>query len=254
MPRADDLAERKDLPPELQEQWEKDRLKKAKRKSERELARLQAAFDPLVTKKAGKKSKKATIAAAKFDPSIVIPRRSLDMNWVEQQIRRFLVDQDKEDMTFPACDKGTRMKIHHLAPLFGLKSKSKDGALGRYTTLIKKKHSGRNIDEREVTRMMNQFEFDASYDVSDDDLGVGGKIKGRSKGKGKDKGKNKGKSRDRVIDKGKGKGKLKEKDQPGHLKTKEGDVVGHVRGWPFTGSDSPVLFSHVSSFSRLHQR
>lgn len=252
MPRADDLTERKDLPPELQAQWEKDRLKKAKRKSERELARLEAAFDPLATKKAGKKSKKAMIAAARLDPSIVIPRRSLDMDWVEQQIRRFLADQDKQDMTFPACDKGTRMKIHHLAPLFGLKSKSKDGALGRYTTLIKKRHSGRNIDEREVARMMQEFEFDPLYDVSDDNLDVGGKSKGRSKGKGKDKGKNPGKSRDKDDDKGKG--KLKDKGQPGHLKTKEGDVVGHVRGWPPIGSDSPVLFSHISSFSRLHQR
>ena len=220
------------------EQWEKDRLKKAKRKSERELARLEAALDPLVTRKGGKKSKKAMIAAAKLDPSIAIPARSLDMDWVEQQIRRFLADQDKQDMTFPACDKGTRKKLHHLAPLFGLKSKSKDGALGRYTTLIKKKRSGKNIDEREVARMMKEFEFSASYDVSDNDLDVGGKSKGKSKAKGK--GKDKGKSKDK--DKGKGKGKLREKDQPGHLRTKEGDVVGHVRGWPFIGSGSPCSY------------
>ena len=182
------------------------------------------------------------IAAAKLDPSIAIPPRSLDMGWVEQQIRRFLADPDKQDMTFPACDKGTRKKLHHLAPLFELKSRSKDGELGRYTTLIKKKGSGKNIDEREVARMMKEFEFSASYDVSDDDLDGGGKSKGKSKGKGKgkDKGKSKGKEKDKG--KGKGKGKLREKDQPGHLRTKEGDVVGHVSGWPFIGSGSPCSY------------
>ena len=221
-PRTDDSIERKDLPAELQEQWEKDRLKKAKQKRERDLARLEAATDPLITKKGGKKSKKAMIAAARLDPSIGVPHRIVDMVSVEQQIRRFLANKDKKDMALPACDKSTRKKIHSLAALFGLGSKSKGGALGRYTTLTKTKDSGKNVDERQVARTMKGFKYRASYVVSDDDWDGGGKGKGKRKGNGKGKGKS-----------------MKERDQSGHLKTKEGDVVGHVRARSFIESDSP---------------
>jgi len=217
LPPADGFVERKDLPTGLQEQWEKDRLKKANKKRERELARLEAALDPLVPKEGGKKSKKAMITAARLDPSIEIRHRIVDMVSVGQQIRRFLADNGKKDMALPACDKSTRKKIHNLAALFGLNSKSKDCALGRYTTLRKTKRTGGNIDERQVTRMMEGFKYRASYDVSDDDWDDLRKGKGKGKAKAKGKGK------------GKGKGKLEEKDKPAHLKTKEGDVVGHVR-------------------------
>jgi hypothetical protein len=209
--RTDNHAERKDVPAGLQDQWEKDRLKKAKRKTQRELARLEAALDPLVAKKGGKKSKKAMISAAKLDPSIEIAHRIIDMTSIEEQIRRFLANKDKKDMALPACDKSTRRKIHDLAPLFGLKSKSKNGTLGRYTTLLKTKGSGKDIDERQVARMMKGFKYRASYDVSDDDWDFA--VKGKAKGKGK----------------GKGKGKFKGEGDAGHLKTREGDVVGHVR-------------------------
>ena len=248
--RDDTPVERKDLPPELQEQWEKDRLKKAKRKSERELARLEAAVDPLVTKTGGKKSKKAMIAAAKLDPSIEIPHRIVDMVSVEQQIRRFLANKEKNDMALPACGRSTRKKIHNLAALFNLKSKSEDGALGRYTTLFKTKHSGKNIDEQKVARMIEGFKHRALYDVSDDDWDDRGKGKGKgkSKGKGKDKGKNKGKD----------KGKSKDKDQSGHLRTKEGDVVGHVSARCFIEPGSPgpslTLGLFFLFFFRLPQR
>jgi hypothetical protein len=149
------------------------------------------------------------IAAARLDASIEIPRRILDMVSVEQQIRRFLADKGKEYMALPACNKSTRKKIHDLAELFGLKSKSKGGGLGRYTTLIKLRNSGKDIDEQKVARMMKGFKYRASYDVSDDDWDDRGKGKGKNKGKGK--------------------GKPKEKVQSGHLRTNEGDVVGHVR-------------------------
>lgn len=163
------------------------------------------------------------IAAAKLDPSIEIPRQALDMDSVQQQIRQFLADKGRPDMALPACDKSTRKKVHELAALFGLTSKSKNGALGRYTTLFKTKHSGKGIDEREVAMMMEEFKYSTLYDVSDDGWNARGKGKGKGGKKGKDKGK----------DRGKEKGKSKEKDKFGHLRTKEGDVVGHVRAWPF---------------------
>ena len=153
------------------------------------------------------------ITAARLDPSIETRHTIVDMVSVEQQIRRFLADKGKQDMALPACDKSTRKKIHNLAALFGLESKSKGGGLRRYTTLRKAGHTGGNIDERQVTRMMEGFKYRASYDVSDDDWDDSRKGKGKGKAKAK----------------GKSKGKLKEKDQPAHLKTKEGEVVGHVR-------------------------
>lgn len=222
---ADNRAERKDLPAELLEQWEKDRLKKARKKEERELARLEAALDPLVTKKSGNKSKKAMRTAAKLDPSIEMPHQIVDMVLVEQQIRRFLADKHKTSMALPACNKRTRWNIHTLAPLFGLTSKSKGGAGGRYTTLFKDEQSGKNIDERKVSAMVQQFEYRALYDVSDDDWDDVRKGKGKGKGKGKAKAK------------GKGKGK-KVKGESGHMKTREGDVVGHVRAWFSVSLDS----------------
>ena len=226
-----DFAERKDLPVELQDLWEKDRLKKAKRKDERELARLEAALDPLVAKKGGKKSKKAMITAARLDSSIEISHQIVDMVSVEQQIRRFLVDKDNRALALPACGRSTRKKIHNLAALFGLNSKSKDGALGRYTTLTKRNYSGKNIDEKKVARMMEGFKYRAWYDGSEDDWDDDWNDRRQGKGKGKGKGKHKGKD--------KGKGKSKEKDQSGHLKTKEGEVVGHVCARCFIKSDSP---------------
>lgn len=205
---ADYRVERKELPAELQKQWKKDRLQKAKKKNERELARLEAALDPLATKKGGKKSKKAMVAAARLDPSIKKPHKTVDMVSVEQQMRRLLAQEDGRAMALPVCDIGTRKNIHTLAALFGLKSKSKDGALGRYVTLFKKKRSGKNVDEREVKRLMEQFKYRALYGIPDDDT-----MRGKGKGKGR----------------GRGKGKSKEKGETGHLKTREGDVVGHVR-------------------------
>ena len=56
------IARKKDkgkhLPPVLQEQWEKDRQKKAENKRKRAADRIALAADPLVSKKGGKKGKK----------------------------------------------------------------------------------------------------------------------------------------------------------------------------------------------------
>jgi len=149
----------------------------------------------------------------------------VDMDSVHQQIREFLADKDKKEMALPACDKGMRMKIHHLAALFGLISKSKGSALRRHTRLFKTNLSGKNIDEREVAVMLEEFKYSPLFDRSDDERG--GRGKDKKKDKGKEKGKDKGKGKEKGG--GKAKGKLmKEKGQSGHLRTKEGEVVGHA--------------------------
>ena len=118
---------------------------------------------------------------------------------VEQHMRRLFADQGKTDMVLPTCNKSTRKKIQALGALFGLKCTNKGSKLEKV-----KKHSGKVIDEQQVARMMEKFER------CDNDGGG----------------------------KGKGKGKSKEKGQSGHLKTKEGDVVGRVRSRCLTESNS----------------
>jgi hypothetical protein len=181
----------KNLPPELREQWMKDKAKKAERKMERELERLITIMDPQTPKKGGNKSRKAMIAAAKFDPSIEIPNRIVDMVSVEKQIRRFLANKRRNTMALPAADKEIRKGMHELANAFNLKSKSKGGANGRYTTLTKTKHSGFNISEKKVAGVLKRYKTGAPF--------------GGSQWKGKGKG------------------------TQGQIQTREGDVVGHVR-------------------------
>ena len=67
----------KDLPPELQEPWEKDRQKKAENKRKRTLERLTIAADPMAQHKGGKKGHKAMLAAARSTEDL--PNRVVDL-------------------------------------------------------------------------------------------------------------------------------------------------------------------------------
>jgi len=149
---------RKDLPPELQDIWENDRKKKAERKKARELAKLEAAADPLTKKKGGKKGRKAMLAAAKLDPTItVLPNRVIDMVTLVQQIRRFIDDVGgPQTMSLPPTNKETRKNIHEMAIAFNLKSLSKGKGDSRYTTLTKTTKSGIRIDEHKVAKIMRR--------------------------------------------------------------------------------------------------
>ncbi|KAK0445434.1 hypothetical protein EV421DRAFT_1796547 [Armillaria borealis] len=145
----------KDLPPELREQWEKDRQKKAEYKRERELSRLIQAADPLAAKKGGEKGRKAMLAAAALDPTITaIPNRIIDVTTLVQQIRRFIANIDgPQSMSLPPADKRTRKNVHELAVAFNLKSVSKGNGDARYTTLTKTTMSGININEAKISKI-----------------------------------------------------------------------------------------------------
>jgi hypothetical protein len=146
----------KNIPVLLQDQWEKDRAKKAEHKRARAIARLEATADPLSTKMGGKKGRKAMLAAAKFDPLISVPERVVDMTTLEQQIRRFLADiGGKSTMSLPPMGKESRKQVHELAVAFNLKSASKGKGDARYTMLTKTTRSGTGINERKVRRMVN---------------------------------------------------------------------------------------------------
>ena len=147
------------LPDNLKIQWEKDRLKKAAYKKAREQARLEAAADPLSPRKGGKKGRKAMLAAARADPTIIVlPNRIIDMVTLVQQIKRFIGDEDgRSTMSLPPTNKATRKNIHELAVAFNLKSVSKGEGDARYTTLIKTLRTGSfGIDETKVAKIVRR--------------------------------------------------------------------------------------------------
>jgi len=146
------------IPPELREQWQKDRDKKAENKRARALARLQLAADPLSIKKGGKKGRKAMLAAARLNPTItVLPNRIIDMTTLEQQIRRFVANLGgPSSMSLPPMDKGTRKDVHELANAFNLKSLSKGKGDARYTTLTKTTRSGIGVNEKKVAKIVRR--------------------------------------------------------------------------------------------------
>ncbi|TFY57471.1 hypothetical protein EVJ58_g6998 [Rhodofomes roseus] len=144
----------KHIPPELNDQWEKDRQKKAENKRKRREAMIAAAADPLAQHKGGKKGRKAMLAAARLEEYMEVENRVVDFASLETQIRHFLADiGSKSAMALPPCDKETRKKIHDLAEAFNLKSQSKGHGVGRYTTLIKTSKSGIGINEKKIRRI-----------------------------------------------------------------------------------------------------
>ncbi|KZT04134.1 uncharacterized protein LAESUDRAFT_703719 [Laetiporus sulphureus 93-53] len=145
-------------PSTIQDQWERDREKKAENKRKRAQARLEAAADPLAQHKSGKKSRKAMLAAFRLDVSVDMPNRITNLVSLEQQIRRFLDDIEKVSMALPPADKGTRKKIHALATAFNLKSQSKGSGKTRYTTLFKTTKSGIGINEKKIRNIMKGFD------------------------------------------------------------------------------------------------
>lgn len=162
----------KDIPPELHEQWEKDRQKKAENKRKRNEERLRIAADPLAQHKGGKKGQKAMLAAARAGEDL--PNRIVDFVTLEQQIRRFLADiGGTNTMSLPPTDKFTRKRIHELAGAFNLKSQSKGSGDARYTTLIKTSKSGIAIKEGKIRQFMRE-ETNGAWE------GSGGRGKGKT--------------------------------------------------------------------------
>lgn len=153
------------LPHELQDQWARDRAKKADKKRERELQRAIALLDPRIGfgRKANKKGKKGKAAAASI--AHLIPRSAAEVaelfdvsddgadlgeggGWgvtyrsnpllpptlgdIDLMIQDFMGDSGRTTLQLAAMDKETRKKVHMLAECYGLKSKSKGKGVGRF--------------------------------------------------------------------------------------------------------------------------
>jgi hypothetical protein len=94
------------VPLDLQDQWERDRLKKAERKRLREEQRKKG----LLTKKKKKKGK--------------ANGETLDLEWIEDIMRELKYDISGESVTLPPFPKEVRAQVHRMALTFGLKSRS----------------------------------------------------------------------------------------------------------------------------------
>ena len=153
-------AKDKHIPLELQNQWERDRQKKASKKRQRELDRLAAELDPYPASRKGKgksKAQQASLAhlipasateiAEMFDVSsdeegMIIrngpsrDRMSLlpkPLVQVDADIRLFLQADGKNTLSLPPMNKEGRQKIHMLAECYDLLSKSRGKGRSRYT-------------------------------------------------------------------------------------------------------------------------
>jgi hypothetical protein len=116
------------ISPELEEQWQRDRAKKAEFKRLRADARGEAAS-------LGIQWKKHRILHGSA-PDLLQPANDLDS--VERLIRSFLKNLGGPgSLSLPAMSREARKKVHDLAGAFNLKSKSKGKGTSRYTTLIK---------------------------------------------------------------------------------------------------------------------
>lgn len=96
----------KDVPADLQDQWERDRLKKAERKRLREEDRKQG----LLTKKTKKKDK--------------ANGRPIDLESIEATMRALVYDVSRKSVALPPLPKEMREKVHRMALAFSLKSRS----------------------------------------------------------------------------------------------------------------------------------
>lgn len=144
-------AKKAGIPLELQDQWEKDRQKKAEFKRERQLERLEAEFNlfpgakvRFSTKDKGKKK------ANRWEPTGwsddgeedwgAKPQRGgkkglnpvTNLKELNEQIRNFLMDEGKTTMSLPPMDKGSRKRVHELAGCYNLKSQSKGSGKSRF--------------------------------------------------------------------------------------------------------------------------
>lgn len=141
----------KHIPAELQDQWERDRAKKAERKRLRELERIAAASAEFFTptkKKKGKKARKARQAVAVA---------AMSLETVAEQMRAFTEDLGSaRTLSLPPMTKHMRKSVHDLAHAFHMNSKSEGNGAKRFTTLTKTTWSGLPVDERKVARILGK--------------------------------------------------------------------------------------------------
>ncbi|CAE6431297.1 unnamed protein product [Rhizoctonia solani] len=142
-PPLSPASRKKNLPPELQAQWERDRQKKAENKRLRALQRQVAALEKAPKRGAGSKA------------SFLFNSGTLTLSVVESRMRSFVANLAQKTMALPAMDKESRRRAHLLAECFSIKTVSKGKGVGRYVTMTRTSRTGINIAEGKIRRLVN---------------------------------------------------------------------------------------------------
>ncbi|KAK4046936.1 squalene synthetase-like protein [Microbotryomycetes sp. JL201] len=137
-----------DFASDLEEQWAKDRQKKSVYKRERAAAR--AAEQALGNH--GKKARNGKKAMRTDDADA----GESDAQIVNIQIRQFLMHNlDDEELALPPMSKKSRVAVHLLAEVYGLKSKSVGKGARRFPVLERtNKSSVFGVDERKIRAIL----------------------------------------------------------------------------------------------------
>ncbi|CAE6448867.1 unnamed protein product [Rhizoctonia solani] len=143
-PPLSPASRKKNIPAELQAQWERDRQKKAENKRLRALQRQVTALENSPKRGAGSK--------AKF---LFNSGPLLTLSDVETRLRSFVNNLAQNNMAFPAMDKESRRRIHLMAECFKISTTSKGKGVGRYVTLKRTSRTGIGIDEKKIRRLVN---------------------------------------------------------------------------------------------------
>ncbi|CAA20315.1 G-patch and R3H domain-containing protein C30B4.02c [Schizosaccharomyces pombe] len=146
---------------ELQEQWLKDKSKKARRRAEREKLRSEGLL--------GKKSKKKLLRESQKPSSSDSDNASLTridkifINDVYQRMQQFK-HSAIEEISLPPCRKYVRRLVHALANDLNLKSRSYGSGNKRYTMLSKThKFDASSVDLVSLTRIMERLQTRVEY-------------------------------------------------------------------------------------------
>lgn len=142
------------IPPELRDQWERDRAKKAERKRMRALARMQGVAE-LSSMSKSARGKQKVLSGARFQGNTIFAERVEDMSVLEELIRALLDHLEMKNLVLPSKSKEWRKRAHLLAEAFNLKSKSKGKGEGRCMTLTKTTRSGVGVNERTISWLVN---------------------------------------------------------------------------------------------------
>jgi len=174
---------------ELQEQWEKDRSKKAAKKQQRAAARQAADYDPYpnthghynstkLTKKQRRLENRQRRAQLKSladhaEDGQVVAQAPKSFADICAYIDEFLLDETHTTLTLPPLGKRDRAVVHNMAGAYALKSKSHGKGTERFPVLMKTSRTGHSVDYSRLKRL-SRIPFALSEREWDAHPGLGG--------------------------------------------------------------------------------
>ncbi|KAG8977138.1 hypothetical protein FRB90_008886, partial [Tulasnella sp. 427] len=170
------------VPPDLADQWERDRQKKAENKRKRAEARRAALAEETPGKKRNKKLKirletmeddsdedsdlefeledgRGVVKVKKGKKKAKDPSKpKVDVWKIGRQISGFVSDIKRDSLQLPPMDKDSRRRVHEIANLYKLNSQSSGKGDSRATTLRRSQRTILNVNERKLDAKLKGWE------------------------------------------------------------------------------------------------